>query len=97
MHNNVLVFSDEFDKRSFKEQIDYLKKLTASQNDALDKMQKERNEWREKAQKLEQAVKNAEDAFHIQKDIVKNLVTKSNEDKEQYAARIRELEDGDKR
>lgn len=91
-HNNRLVFDDEFRKRSQKEQLSYLERLCASQNDALDKMQQERNEWRAKALKLEQSVQNAETAFYAQKDIVRNLITQRNEEEQHTAARIQELE-----
>jgi len=94
-NSHGLVFGDDFNERPQKEQIDYLKKLCASQNDALDKMQQERNEWRDRALVLEEQVLNAQTAFDIQKDIVKNLVTKSNEDKEQYAKALEEMKRGD--
>lgn len=93
MHNGI-VFSDKFRERSQKEQLEYMEKLCASQNDALDRMQKERDALLKENTVLKQQAANADRAFQTQKEIVTNLVTKSNEDKEQYANRIRELENG---
>lgn len=96
-HNGQLVWDERFDERPQKDQIDYLKKLCSSQNHALDLMQKERNALLEEVDTLKAAAVNADAAFQAQKEIVVNLVTKSNEDKEQYAKRIQELEaDGNK-
>ena len=92
MRNGALVFDGEFNKRSQKDQIAYLKSLAASQNQALDLMQKERNEWRDKAHKLEEGVKNAEAALYTQKDIARNLIEQRNQEEQQTAVRIHELE-----
>lgn len=95
MLNGQIVFSEKFEERSQKDQIDYLKKLCSSQNHALDLMQKERDALLKDKSTLLQQLTNAETAFQTQKEIVTSLVTKSNEDKEQYANRIQELERGD--
>lgn len=92
MQNGQLVWDERFSERPQKDQIDYLKKLCSSQNTALDLMQKERDALLKDKNLLTQQLANAETAFQAQKEIVFNLVTKSNEDKEQYANRIQELE-----
>jgi len=89
----TLVFDPEFDKRPEKAQIEYLKKLCASQNHALDLMQKERNDWRGKAIVMEAQLKNAQVGFDQQKDILRNLIEMANGDDQQAAQRIFELED----
>lgn len=88
----MLKFDPKFAERSIEDQLAYLHKLCGSQNTALDLMQTERDEWRRKATRLEAAVKNAEDAFYIQKDIVKNLVTQTNANGQDTNNRIRDLE-----
>jgi len=89
----ALIFDPEFDKRPEKAQIDYLKKLCASQNEALDQMQKERNDWRGKATVMEAQLANAQQGFEQQKMILRELINKSNEDEQQSGQRIFELED----
>lgn len=88
-----LEFDERFKARPVAKQLEYLHKLVASQNDALDLMQKERNDWREKAWVLEQSVANAQKAFEIQKAIAANLITVSNETQQDAAASIHELEE----
>lgn len=94
MHNGApqLVFDEKFAKRPAADQIDYLKKLCSSQNHALDLMQQERDALQKDNALLKQAVENAESAFYIQKDIVANLLTKTNADDQQTHERIRDLE-----
>jgi len=87
-----LIFDPEFDKRPLPAQIDYLKKLAASQNHALDLMQQERNVLAVENKILKEQVGNAEQAFHIQKDIVNNLITQNNAEKQMINDRINELE-----
>lgn len=87
-----LVFDEEFNKRPIEDRLDYLTKLCASQNHALDLMQKERNALREQNNLLLEQASNAETAFHTQKEIVKNLINQSNEDAQGIAQRIHELE-----
>ena len=93
MRNGRLIFDDKFAKRTQSEQLEYLQKLCAAQNQALEIMQKERDEWRDKALKLEQNVQNAETAFYAQKEIVTNLITQKNEEDQKIAQRIHILED----
>lgn len=94
MGNNgkALVFDEMFYLRPIKDQLEYMMKLCASQNDALDIMQKERDMWLKKALQLEQSVENAQQAFDIQKNIVGNMVTKANDDNQVNGERIHELE-----
>lgn len=88
----MLEFNKKFHERPVKDQLDYLHKLCDSQNTALDLMQKDRDKWMAKAKRLEAAVKNAEEAFYIQKNIVGSLLTKTNADDQQTHDRIRDLE-----
>ena len=88
----ALVFDPEFDKRPQKEQIDYLKRLASSQNHALDLMQKERNDLRDKLTVALAQNANAQQAFDTQKMIVQELVTQSNAADQGTAQRIHELE-----
>lgn len=94
MGNNgkVLAFDEKFQERPIKAQLEYMHKLCASQNDALDIMQKERNEWLEKAKELEFKVKNAENNFYAQKAIAETMITKANSDNQVNGERIRDLE-----
>ena len=87
-----LIFKEGFDQRSDKEQIEYLKKLCAAQNEALDIMQKERNEWRDKAKVFEQQVANAQQNLDVQKKINIDAITQQNADNQQNHERIRQLE-----
>lgn len=86
-----LKFDPEFDKRPASAQIDYLKRLAASQNNALDLMQKERNVLLVENQLLKEQLGNAEQAFQIQKAIVGNLITQNNAEKQTINDRIIEL------
>lgn len=87
-----LVFDEEFHKRPIEDRLDYLTRLCASQNHALDLMQKERNALRDQNKLLVDQIANAEAAFVTQKEIVKNLITQSNADAQGIAQRIHELE-----
>ena len=87
-----LFFDEKFSERPINDQLDYLTKLCGSQNEALDLMQKERNDWMEKCKVQERSLQNAEAAFNNQKDIVNNLVTKSNADNQENGQRIHQLE-----
>ena len=89
---NPLHFSPEFNERTPDKQIDYLKKLAAAQNEALDLMQKERDALRDEGIIKDVMLRNAQIAVDTQKGVVMNLVTKSNSDGQDVAARILELE-----
>lgn len=71
----ALAFNKKFGDRSQKEQLEYLHKLCDSQNTALDIMQKERNEWRDKAIHSEKCLQAAEDAFQSQKATLRHIVS----------------------
>ena len=92
MHNGQIVFSEKFDNRSEPDQIEYLKKLCSSQNHALDLMQKERDALAEENKILKAGLENAQTAFDTQKQIVFDLITQNNEEKQGVATRIHELE-----
>lgn len=92
-HNGkALVFDPKFAERPLKDQIDYLQKLCASQNHALDLMQKERNDLAGKLQVAEAQLGNADQALAIQKKVVHDLITKTNADAQEVNQRIMELE-----
>ena len=88
----ALIFDERFQDRSVNEQLKYLKKLCDSQNSALDQMQNERNALLVKNRQLEYSIEQAEKAFYIQKDVVKNLFNKTNADDQETHLRIRDLE-----
>lgn len=87
-----LTFDPEFDKRKPADQIGYLKKLASSQNEALDMMQKERDELVQKLKVAQTQAASAEQAYYTQKEIVANLITQSNAENQGIAERIHELE-----
>ncbi len=87
-----LKFDDRFNERPIKDQLDYLHKLAASQNDALDKMQNERNALAQEVVRLKAQLQNAETALVIQKNITRDALTKQNEDNQAAAERMHELE-----
>lgn len=89
----LLAFDARFKERPVAEQLEYLHKLAASQNNALDLMQKERNALRAQVVELQASLVNAEEAFQIQKNIVADLVTVSNETQQDAANSIHVLED----
>ena len=88
----TITFSKDFYERSNKDQMGYLVKLASSQNQALDLMQQERDALAARISLAESQAKNAATALDIQKAVVQNLVTKSNQDEQDNAQRIRELE-----
>lgn len=82
-------FSEEFDGRKPTEQITYLKKLASSQNEALDLMQKERNDLANRVIALESQLVNAQNNVDINKQIMIKNLTDTNAERE---ARIREIQ-----
>ena len=91
-HAPSLVFGLDFFKRTPADQIKYLKKLAASQNEALIGMQDERNDLRKKLNIANASLENAQSAFDAQKLIITGLVNKSNSEGQDIASRINELE-----
>lgn len=87
-----LQFDDRFHERPLSKQIEYLKKLSASQNDALRIMQDERDAGIVIIKRMEQAVQNAQIAFDQQKTISTNMIGKANADNQVNGERIRVLE-----
>lgn len=87
-----LLFSAEFEKRTPAKQIEYLKKLAASQNEALTLMQEERNTLRDQGIVKDVMLRNAQTAVDSQKAVVMNLVTKANADSQAVSQRMVELE-----
>lgn len=85
-------FGNKFSNWSTLEQIEYLKKLTSSQNQALDQMQQERDALLARGDVLKQDVANAQSALDIQKRINQVALTKQNEDAQHSGERIQELQ-----
>lgn len=94
MNNNApsLFFGEKFKQWTPQEQIAYLKKLAASQNQALDEMQKDRDRLVVENRALHNQIVNAEDALHIQKGINQAAILKQNADVQEAGARIVELQ-----
>lgn len=88
----VLAFGEKFKNWDTTQQLAYLKKLAASQNEALDGMQKDRDRLAAEVLKLKQQVSNAETALHVQKDINRVSILKHNEDAQEAGSRILELQ-----
>ena len=59
-------------------QLEYVKALASSQNEALELLQDDRNEKVAEISKLEQLIVNAEQALHIQKAINTRAITDMN-------------------
>ena len=93
VNGRAIAFSEEFEARTNAEKIGYLKKLASSQNEALDLMQKDRDRIAGELATTKALLSNAETALAIQRNVVAGLVTKSNEDGQETANRIHELED----
>lgn len=85
-------FGRKFNGWDEAQQLDYLKKLASSQNEALDQMQKERDSLLAKVMELESALLNAEQAMMIQKNINRASMLKQNEDGQEAGKRIQELQ-----
>lgn len=92
VNGKKLKFDPKFEERPAKDQISYLQKLAFSQNSALEQMQNERNELRDKLAIAEALAENADKALQIQKKIVLDAITNSNALEQETAKRIQELE-----
>ena len=92
VNGRMIDFSEEFEARSDRDKITYLKKLASSQNEALDLMQKDRDRIAGELTVMKALLSNAETALAIQRNIVQDSLTKSNEDSQETADRIHELE-----
>lgn len=88
----ALNFGEKFKNWDTHKQLEYLKKLAASQNEALDQMQKDRDRLAVEMIQLRQQLHNAEEALHIQKNINRAAIAKHNEDAQEAGARIIELQ-----
>jgi uncharacterized protein (DUF2344 family) len=86
-------FSDDFFEQPQKDQVEYLIKLASSLNDALEKMQDERNSLLATKDFLNNSIKNSEKALDIQKEIVRKTITDANESRNNLSEKIRLLED----
>ena len=85
-------FSDEFHAKPPREQIIYLEKLASSQNEALDLMQKERNQLAVRVTTLEAQLKGAENNLMITKNIMQKNLTDTNTEREDRILRVQQLE-----
>jgi hypothetical protein len=87
-----LHFGEQFFKWDSAKKISYLSELAASQNQALDMMQQERNMLAEQVKVLNQQLENLDSALAQQKQIMRDALTKQNEDDQQASVRIQQLE-----
>lgn len=87
-----LKFGEKFKNWDTPQQIAYLKKLAASQNEALDEMQKDRDRLAAEVTTIKQQLLNVEKALDIQKNINRTSILKHNEDIQEAGARIVELQ-----
>jgi len=85
-------FGSEFEDWPDGRKITYLKELSSSMNHAADLLQKERNLLLEKVSRLEEQVKNADESLLIQKGIVITNITASNEERQSFIEKIRDLQ-----
>ena len=83
----------DFDSMPQDEKVAYLKKFADSFNHALDLMQKERNEWIEKARSMETQFLNCQTQLQTQMSFVQETVRKENEVKHAYQNKINALEE----
>lgn len=84
--------SDSWRKRPVSDQIIYLKKLCSSQNEALDIIQRERNDLAKDKITLEAQLQNSGSAVDINKTIMINSITEFNAEKQEYIKRIQQLQ-----
>jgi len=70
----------------------YLRRLCSALNHATELIQNERNEALQECHRMSAAVDNADKAVAIQKAIVLKAITDHNEQKQDFIARIQELE-----
>lgn len=87
-----LKYGAKFDSWDNAKQMAYLEKLAASQNEALDAMQKERNSLLEKVKELSTLLVYAQDALSLQKEINRHAILKQNSDNQHAGERIQELQ-----
>lgn len=87
-----LAFGEKFKKWDVKKQLEYLKDLAASQNEALDGMQKERDRLLVEVNFLKESAANAQAALDTQKAINKAVIMKSNSDMQEAGERVQELQ-----
>ena len=85
-------FSEEFYAKSKTAQIEYLVSLASSQNNALDLMQKERNQLATELNTIKGQLKSIETSMTVNKQIMQNSLTGFNAEKDGYIKRIQELE-----
>lgn len=87
-----LKFDPEFEERSDKDKIAYLKELASSMNHAADIMQKERNQLAIDLKKQLSLVENAEKALAIQKTITQNQLISGNQQIQELSNQIQQLQ-----
>ena len=92
-YNPKIDWGPDFDNKADDEKIAYLKKFADSFNNALDMMQKERNQWREKAQKHERELIHMKKIVNQQRAMIQKVTQNENETKAAYQKRITALED----
>jgi hypothetical protein len=89
--SKLIRLSEDFFKRPAKEQVTYLHKLASSNNEALDKMQQERNALLSDVKFLKQQLHACQQALDIQKGIVRQNLTDSNTEHQNLIGKIQQL------
>jgi len=82
----------EWNTWNIQHRLEYAMELASAMNQAAEAMQNERNEMAEKLKLMSLKCEHAQQALDIQKQIVFNNITESNEIKQNYITRIQSLE-----
>ena len=90
---HVIAFGEKFDKLTDAQKIEHLQELAFSSNQALDMMQKERDNLLARNKVLEELSLNADNAISNNKAIMIEALTKQNEYNQSNSIRIQELEE----
>lgn len=85
-------WGEDFEAMPNLEKVVYLKKFANSFNNALDRMQQERNDWAHKANNFENQLRAAKDEIAKQKGLSQFFIQEQNKVKEIYQAKINALE-----
>jgi DNA repair ATPase RecN len=88
---NLITLGEEFKLWSHSRQIQHLHSLASSMNEALDMMQNERNELRDKNKTAEASLVAADRNLGITKNTMRTFMHKANEEKQHLEAVILKL------
>lgn len=88
----MIRFGEEFDQWTKPKQIEYLKRLASSMNQAADILQNERNELLTQVASLKSQIENADTNVAQNKTIMINAVTQYNQERQELVQQIQELQ-----